>query len=129
MGKRKDLSLKIKKSSRFKLEDGDEGAAAVGLALGVSGGLALFVGFLMTLPELVDPEGRHDDSKTSAGLGILLAGAVATPIGWTIYGSNHTRLTRIDEGDSAAAKPLGQVRVAVVGVGSGGLGLAGVGSF
>ena len=130
-GKRQDVPLKIKQSSRFNLETGNQSAAAAGLILGISGSVTALVGFLMTLSVLGDASSPSDSEKSTAsvGLGVLLVGALATPIGFVMYGENHTRLTRIDEGSYTPVNPIRQVRVGVTGVGLGGLGLAGVASF
>ena len=130
-GTYKNLPLRIKTSSRFNLATGNESAATAGLALGISGSVALFAGALMTVPFLLCDRycSSEEKSLASAGLGVLLAGALATPIGLVMYGENRPRVTRIDEASAAPRNPIKQLRVGVAGVGLGGLGLSGVASF
>lgn len=70
-----------------------------------------------------------DSSLTTAGLATLVAGAVATPLGWVLFANSRTRLQRIDDGGYGAAEPQTQVRVGVVGLGLGGFGLGAIGKF
>jgi hypothetical protein len=135
-GERKDLSLRVKQSSRFQLEAGDDDARATGLVLGIGGSAALFAGFILTLPVVFSSmcEDSHCTSQgerdaATAGVALLLAGAVVTPIGWTMYVRNRTRLKRIDERLYQATETKSQIRVGVAGIGLGGLGLAGVATF
>ena len=128
------LSLRIKKSSRYTLDAGDEKTATEGLVLGIAGSglilggfLTLSLGFLATECPNGGSCGRSD--VMAAGLVVLLAGVVTTPIGWGVYAANRTRLKRIDEEEYGAAEPQKQVRVGVVGLGMGGLGLGGVATF
>lgn len=134
-GERKDLSLRIKQSSRFELQPGDDDARTTGLALGIGGSVAILGGFIAIMPALMSSmcEGgcrsQSEEDAAAVGLGLLLAGAIATPVGWTMYVHNRTRLKRIDEGSYGATETPSQLRVGVVGVGLGGLGLGGVATF
>ena len=135
-GERKDLSLRIKQSSRFELDPGDDDARSVGLVLGVGGSAAILAGFFMIMPALMSSMCHGSNCASDAerdtaavGLGVLLAGAITTPIGWTMYSRNRTRLNRIDEGSYGAVEPPTELRVGVVGVGLGGLGLGGIATF
>jgi hypothetical protein len=135
-GVRKDLGLRIKQSSRFELQAGDDDARSAGLALGIAGSAAILAGFVLMMPVVMSSM-CHDTNCTSqgerdaatAGVGLLLAGAITTPIGWIMYASNRTRLKRMDEGAYRAKGTNVQVRLGVVGVGMGGLGLGGVATF
>ena len=126
-GERKNLSLRIKRSSRFEFEAGDDGARSTGLALGIAGSVSLLVGLVLILPAMMSSSSDSERDGATVGLGLLLAGAVATPIGWAMYSQNRTRLTRIDEGSYRPTET--KVRVAVIGLGQGGLGLGGMVTF
>lgn len=85
----------------------------------MGGAVSVFAGLLLTLPVVMssmchDSNCVSDDERTAAriGLGALVAGAVATPIGWSLFAHNRTRL-----------RPIEDFRVGVVGVAGGGLGL------
>jgi hypothetical protein len=136
-GERKDLSLRIKQSSRFELQPGDDDARATGLAVALGASAAVVVGMVLVMPVLVSSACDGEDCTTTnlqrdtaaVGLGLVLAGLIATPIGWIIYGSNGTRLKRIDERSQRASESQSQVRVGVVSVGPGALGLGALASF
>jgi hypothetical protein len=135
-GERKDLSLRIKQSSRFELEPGDDEARATGFAVAMGGSAAMLAGLVLVMPRVLAAwcEGDCTTSKAqrdtaSAGLGLLLAGVIAAPIGWIIYGNNATRLKRIDDRPPRANDTESLVRVGVVGVGQGGLGLGALATF
>jgi hypothetical protein len=126
-GEHKDLSLRIKRSSRFELETGDDAASSVGLVLGIGGSFSLGIGLIALAAGL----GSSTDDGRSAetvGLGLLLAGAVATPVGWSMYASNRTHLTRIDRSSYSRTEIASRAQLGVVGV-IGGLGLGGLVTF
>lgn|GEM_PF-1327621 len=135
-GVRKDLTLRIKQSSRFELQAGDDSARDAGLGLGIGGSAAILTGLFLILPVVMSSM-CHDTNCTSdgerdaatVGLGLLLAGAISTPIGWTMYAQNRTRLRRIDAAPYRASESSSEVRVGLVGMGLGGLGLGGVATF
>jgi len=131
---RKELSLRVNQSARYLFEPGDDNARKTGLALGVGGSIAIMAGFLMMTPAVLsqmceDTNCTSSDERdaATAGLVVLLAGAIATPVGWIMFAHNGTHLKQLDGGSAAATKP--QVRVGVVGVGQGGLGLGGLATF
>jgi len=126
-GERKDLPLRIKKSSRFELEAGDDSTSTAGMFFGVAGAIALPIG-LITLAAGVTSSG-DDASATRVGLGLLLGGAIATPVGWSMYASSRTRLTRIDGSSYTRAQTASQVRLGLTGGGRSGLGLGGTVTF
>ncbi|MEI9941860.1 MAG: hypothetical protein WDO69_31995 [Pseudomonadota bacterium] len=134
-GERKDLSLHIKQSSRFELEAGDDDARTTGLVLGIGGSAAIITGFILIAPALFSAmcegpcETKGEQDAAAVGLGLLLAGAIVTPIGWTMYVHNRTRLKRIDERSRRANEITDQVRVGVMSIGLRGLGLGGVATF
>jgi len=133
---RKQLSLRVKHSARYLFQAGDDDARTTGLALGIGGSAALLTGFVLTVP-LMASVMCEDSNCTSpaerdaatAGLVLLVAGAITTPMGWIMYSGNRTRLRQIDEGRAASTEIRNQVRVGVVGVGLGGLGLGALGTF
>jgi len=134
-GERKDLSLRIKQSSRFEFQAGDDSAREVGLGLGIGGSVSIIAGFVLIAPALLasmcegncSTEGQRNSA--AVGLGFLLAGAITAPIGWTMFVHNRTRLKRIDERSYQAIETTSQVRLGVVSVGLSGLGLGGVAVF
>ena len=126
-GDRKELPLRIKKSSRFELEAGDDSTSTAGMFLGIAGAIALPIG-LIALAAGASSSG-DDGGATGVGLGLLLAGAIATPVGWSMYASSRTRLTRIDGRSYTRAQTASRVRLGVTGVGAGGFGLGGTVTF
>jgi hypothetical protein len=136
-GTSKKLSLRIKQSSRFELDPGDDEASDTGFALAMGASAAMLAGLVLVMPALTSRwcDG-HDCSTTKnqqdsafVGLGLILAGMVTAPIGWAIYGNNRPRLKRIDERSRRAIETRSRVRVGVVGVGLGGLGLGALATF
>ena len=135
-GEREHLALRITQSSRFQLEPGDSSARTTGLVVGIGGSAAVVTGLILITSALLTSgcDGTSCGSDTDqavarVGLGFLLAGAIATPIGWTVFAHNRPRLQRIDEGATATTDGRGQVNLGVVGVGRGGWGLGAVGAF
>lgn len=134
-GERKQLSVRLKNSSRFKLQAGDDQARNTGFGIAIGGSAAVLAGLVLVMPVLLSSICEHENCTSeserdaaAAGLALLLAGSIAMPIGWSIYASNRTRLRRIDERSYQATETTGQVRVGLVGLG-GGLGLGGVATF
>jgi len=135
-GKRKQLSLRIKQSSRYFFEPGDDDARSLGFGLAIGGSVGFLTGFALVMPAIMAQtcedshcmtQGKQDAATVGAAL--LLAGVIVAPIGWGIYAHNRARLKRIDDRAQRATEPKTDVRVGVVGVGLGGLGLGGVASF
>jgi hypothetical protein len=133
---RRQLSLRVKHSARYWFQAGDDDARTTGLALGIGGSVALVTGFVLMMPAIFS-QMCEDTNCTSpaerdaatAGLVVLVAGAITAPIGWIMYGSNRTRLKQFDDGRASSMETRSQVRVGVVGVGLGGLGLGALGTF
>jgi hypothetical protein len=135
-GERKELSLRVKQSSRFELDPGDDEARATGFAVAMGGSAAVLAGLVLVMPVLVSRwcdedcvTSKNQRDTAGVGLGLILAGMITSPIGWIIYGNNRARLVRIDERSRLATEAQKQVRVGVVGVGPGGLGLGAVATF
>ncbi len=134
-GQRKDFSLRIKQSSRYEFETGDDSARTAGLAVGIGGSAAIVTGLILIGPLIFsamcegDCSTRGEREAASVGVGFLLAGAIATPIGWTMFVHNRPRLRRLDDGSAATTDQRNQLRLGVVGVGRGGLGLGAVTAF
>ena len=135
-GESKQLSLHIERSSRFDLQLGDDADRATGLGLGIGGSAAIFAGLIMMVPVLLSVMCEGPSCTTDAeqqvavvGLGLVLGGAIATPIGWSMYIHNRTRLKRIHERSYQALESPNQVRVGVVGFARGGFGLGAIATF
>jgi len=130
------LPLRIKQSARFEFERGDDDARTTGLAVGVVGSAALLTGLILiataALSSICEDSNCTSSGKRDAatvGLGLLVAGAIATPVGWATYAGNRTRLKRIDDGLRGTTEPGRPLRVGLVGVGKGGLGVGGLVTF
>src|SRR6187551_2466929 len=83
-GERKHLSLRVKQSSRFELEAGDDSARSSGLVLGIAGSAALFTGVILLAGALVagdcpDMNCSSDGRQTTAILGLSVFVAVRSP--------------------------------------------------
>ena len=133
---RKQLSLRVKHSARYSFQAGDDDARTTGLALGIGGSVAIATGFALTLPAVLSQmcedtncTSQAERDAATAGLVVLLAGAITTPMGWIMYSGNRTRLKQIDEGRAEPTETRNQVRVGVVGVGLGGLSIGALGTF
>ena len=129
------LRFRIKRSARYTLQEGDESARDVGLTVGIGGAVAIFSGLLMTMPVVLasmceDSNCVSDSDRTWAkvGLGFMAAGAIATPIGFSVFSHNRTLLRPLAEPAYAEHDAGTSVRVGIIGV-SGGLGLGGVALF
>jgi hypothetical protein len=134
-GEQHDVGLRIRDSARYAVDPGDDTARNVGLGLGIAGPVALFTGLILTLPLVFaniceDSNCVTDADRRAAniGLGFLLGGVVMTPVGWTLFASNRTRVTPLTAPPYAAPSNGPSVRVGVVGI-AGGLGLGGVAAF
>lgn len=133
-GERRELGFRVKRSARYSLQMGDDTARDVGLAAGITGSAAIVAGLFMIAPVVLSSMCEGSDCVSASerrtanmGLGLLAAGAVATPVGFTVFSKNRTMLRPIRE-LSAASDPGPSVRFGVIGV-SGGLGLGGVALF
>ncbi len=133
-GAQHQLSLHIEKSSSFELKEGNDTAKYAGLALGITGSAAIVAGLVMTLPVVLaamceDPNCTTASERRTAnvGLGVLLAGAVATPVGWVMFSRNRTRLVGGPVGASAWAEPT--IRIGLLGLAPGVFGLGGMTRF
>jgi hypothetical protein len=134
-GERRTLDFRVKRSARYSLQMGDNSARDAGLAVGITGSAAIVAGLFLTLPALLasmceDTNCVSDSERHAAtiGLGLIVAGAVATPIGFSLFSKNRTLLRPIRERAAASSEPSPSVRIGVIGV-SGGLGLGGAALF
>lgn len=134
-GDRRQVGLRLRHDSHFYYRAGDSTAKTTGLVVGIVGPTLIFTGFLLVLPALfagtcASDQGCSSEGKSNAariGLGAMLVGAIATPIGWTTFASNRTKLIEQDT-DAEARRGL-QLRVGVARFGPDSLGLVGVGHF
>ena len=113
--------LGVKRSSEFLLRQGDATASAGGMALGIAGPFVFGSGAVLVLQSALS----SGEGRAKVGLGLMLAGAIMTPIGWVVYGQNRSKLELADQGASTPAR----FRVGLAGVAPGALGLAGVAQF
>jgi hypothetical protein len=137
-GKEYELGLRVKHSSAFRLRQGDSSARTAGLVLGIAGSASVLTGMILVLPSLMsglchDSEGdgcltEGERTMGKVGVGLLLAGAIATPIGWIMFGQNGTRLVLLDEQRSGVA-PGDRFGLGFGGVAAGGLGLSAMARF
>jgi hypothetical protein len=134
-GARHELGLRVKRSVRYSLQQGDDSARNAGLAVGITGSAAILIGLFMTMPLVLsnmceDSNCTTDGERLAAeiGLGLALGGAVATPIGFTVFSHNRTKLIPVVERNYGASDSGPSVRLGVVGV-NGGLGLGGLAVF
>jgi hypothetical protein len=134
-GVRHELGLRVKRSVRYSLQQGDDGARDAGLAVGITGSAAIVIGLLMMMPLVLsniceDTNCTTDGERSAAeiGLGLMLGGAIATPIGFSVFSHNRTKLTPVAERAYGTNDSGPSVRVGVVGV-NGGLGLGGLAVF
>lgn len=135
-GKEYELGLRVRRPSEFRLRQGDSSARTTGLVLGIAGSVSAVTGMILVLPSLMsglchDSEGCTTEGERTmgkVGLGLLLGGAIATPIGWIMFGKNRTRLELLEEQVSGIA-PAERFRLGFGGVAPGALGLSGTGRF
>ena len=127
-GERKQLSLRVKHSSRFELQAGDDQAAqygawrwAIGGSAAIVAGLILVTGPCTFRRSVSMRTARADASADAAAAGLaLLLGGAHRDAHWLV----HVRpaiaraLKRIDERSYQATETTSQVRVGLVGLGS-----------
>ena len=133
-GDEHQVSLRIKRSSRFQLLQGDDSARDAGLVLGITGSVSIISGFFMVLPVVFSSICEASNCTTpgervtaEVGLGLLLGGIVATPIGFVVFAHNRTKLKLIDQSPYEANNSP-SLRLGVIGL-NGGVGFGGVGTF
>jgi hypothetical protein len=93
------IGIRVRGASRFVFAEGDDTARTTGLVLGIVGPALLLTGMVLITP-VVMSAGCHDPDCTTEGegkaarigLGALLVGAIATPVGWSVFAGNRTRL-------------------------------------
>jgi len=133
-GAHHQLGLHVERPSNFELNEGDDTAKYAGLALGVTGSAAIVAGLFMVAPVVLSAMCEDSSCTTSSqrrtanvGLGFLLGGAVATPVGWVMFSRNRTRLVAGPASAGAYAEP--GIRVGLLGLPPGVFGLGGMARF
>jgi hypothetical protein len=130
------LDLRLRHATNFDLEDGSPATKRTGLALGIGGLILIGAGALLLMPALLssmceDSNCTSQGERTAAviGIGSLVVGGIATPIGWTM--AKHSRTRLIDEStDEESASTSGfQLRVGLSAPAPGAYGLGAVGTF
>jgi hypothetical protein len=135
-GKEYELGLRVRRPSEFLLRQGDSSARITGLVVGIAGSVSVVTGMVLVLPSLMsglchDSEGCTTEAERTmgkVGLGLLLGGAIATPIGWIMFGKNRTRLQLLEEPVSGVGAAE-RFRLGFGGVASGALGFSGMARF
>ena len=130
------LSLRVKGFSRYDLVQGNDSARDVGLGVGIGGLVSIFTGLVLTMPLLMssmceDSHCASDGDRLAAGIGLgaLAVGALAAPLGWSVFSHNRTRLRLLDQDPYAASHTEPNVRLGLVALPRGGFGLGGVAAF
>jgi hypothetical protein len=131
-----ELGLRVSRSSRFELQEGDATARYAGLTLGIAGPVAILTGVILIMPALLssiceDSDCTSDGEQRAAqlGVGLLVLGAVATPVGWVIFASNRTQLAPLDADVGERRLGVASLRVGFGSVAPGVFGLASVAHF
>jgi len=134
-GEKHALPFRIKRSVRYTLREGDDSTRDAGLTVGIAGSVAILSGLFMTMPLVLSNMCEDSNCQTSsernwalAGLGFMVAGAIATPIGFSVFSHNRTKLEPLAAPGYAEQNASPSVRVGVIGV-NGGLGLGGLAVF
>lgn len=135
-GKEYELGLRIRHPSAFRLRQGDPSARTAGLVVGIAGSASVLTGMILVLPSLMsslchDSEGCLSEGERTmgkVGAGLLLAGAIGTPIGWIMFAQNGTRLVLLHQ-QSSRASPAERFRLGFGTGPPGVLGLSGTARF
>jgi hypothetical protein len=133
-GERHEIGLRVRRASHFNFEPGDDTERTAGLIVGIAGPTLILTGFILVAPVLLSSmceesnctsEGQQTAGKI--GVGALLLGAIATPIGWSMFSSGRTRFVQTSTEDTSTQR-LFSLRLSLAGA-PGGLGIAGSGRF
>jgi hypothetical protein len=82
-------NVEIAEPSDVTIDPKSRGTRTTGLMLGIGGAVAVFAGALLFMTNVnLDEDNSRRKSGEAAwlGLGMMAAGGIATPIGWTIFG-------------------------------------------
>jgi hypothetical protein len=127
-GERRELGLQLRHDDHFYYRAGDDSAKTTGLVIGIAGPALIVTGMFMLFPALMaqDPtDGQQNAARI--GLAAMWVGAVATPIGWTTFASNRTKL--IEASPNEARRDGLELRLGLARFGPSSLGIAGTGHF
>jgi hypothetical protein len=129
----RSVRLRLRNPGSYLLELGDDDERNIGLALGITGSTAVFIGALMTFAGLLEEICAGDDSGESGscktppvvyyGLATMAGGTLLAVPGFVMFGSNITRFHY-----DAVPMPI-SARVGPVPMPHGGLGLGATISF
>jgi hypothetical protein len=133
-GAQHELRLRVERPNNFELKEGNDTAKYAGLALGAAGSAAIVASLFMVAPVVLSAMCEDSNCTTNSqrrtaniGLGFLLGGGVAAPVGWVMFSRNRTRLV---VGPAAAGADTEQgLRVGILGLSPGVFGLAGTTRF
>jgi hypothetical protein len=82
-------NVEIAEPSDVTIDPKNRGTRTTGLVLGIGGAVAMFAGALLFVSNVnldEDQSRRTSGEAAWLGLGMMAAGGIATPIGWTIFG-------------------------------------------
>jgi hypothetical protein len=113
--------FEIEESSQVLVSPRSSAAAYFGLSLGIVGSVAVFSGAVLLGPSVISANchdgDRCEDHETQGaiGLGLLVAGAVATPIGWRMFARNlrpRAEVIPLSADEARSHAPVGALSVA-----------------
>lgn len=135
-GVEQELGLYLRHASDYNLEDGSPATKRTGRALGIGGLILMGAGALLVMPAALSSMCEDNNcvskgERTAAliGLGSLLVGGIATPIGWSMAKHGRPRLIDSSTDEESASTSSFQLRVGLSAPAPGAYGLGAVGTF
>ncbi|HVY31289.1 MAG TPA: hypothetical protein VHB79_32255 [Polyangiaceae bacterium] len=117
-GVEEELRMRLRHATNFSLEDGSASTKQTGRLLGIGGLVLIGAGALLLMPAVLssmceDSNCASPGARTAAviGVGGLVVGGIATPIGWTMARHGRTRL--IDESTDEESASTNRFRLRV----------------
>jgi hypothetical protein len=134
-GVEEELAMRLRHATNYDLEDGSARTKQTGRLLGIGGLILIGAGALLVMPAVLssmceDSNCTSQGERTAAviGLGSLVVGGIATPIGWTMAKHGRTRLIDESTDEESASTGSFQLRVGLSAA-PGSYGLGAVGTF
>ena len=110
-----ETTLHVAKPTAFRVSSGHPGARTAGLITGIVGPLVIVGGALMVLEAFTEAQACSEsncEAQNSGkpylgviGVGAILVGALATPVGWSVYAANGPRVDAVSNDSTARAQP------------------------